>query len=154
MFQPIKLIKVFQQKYSQSATNGASKKATKNQACLHRLLTWQTKMAVVHKVTLLEYTRPLFLRCTLSLQDSLYWWCTPILQGCYLFSNKYQAYETYYLSSVHKITLPSIRIELMRLITSIARAHQVYKVSQNLQKYYSNCLVVIKIKLLELLLQG
>ena len=40
---------------------------------------------------------PLSLRCALSLQDSLYRWCTPTLQGCYLSPGEHQAYETYYL---------------------------------------------------------
>ena len=38
------------------------------------------------------------------------------------------------LFSVHEITLPAIRIEPMRPTTSIARVHQVYRVSQDHQK--------------------
>ena len=40
---------------------------------------------------------PLSLHCALSLQDSLYRWCTPTLQGCYLSPGQHQAYETHYL---------------------------------------------------------
>ena len=46
-----------------------------------------------------------------------------------------------------------MRIEPTKPITFIARAHQVYKVSQNLQECYGNHSVAIKIKLLELPLQ-
>ena len=37
-------------------------------------------------------------------------------------------------SLLYKIILPAIRIEPTRLTTSIARVHQVYKVSQGHQK--------------------
>ena len=67
-------------------------------ACLHRLPTRKTRMALMHEVTLLtmcieptrsttsfRWTRSLSLRCALS------------LQGYYLSPDEYQAYGTYYL---------------------------------------------------------
>ena len=45
----------------------------------------------------LRCTRPHSLQCALSLQDSLNWWYTPTLQGCYISPGEYQAYKTYYL---------------------------------------------------------
>ena len=45
----------------------------------------------------LRCTRPPSLWCALSVRDSLYRWCTPTLQGCYLSPSEYQAYKTYYL---------------------------------------------------------
>ena len=72
------------------------------------------------------------------------------------------------VSAVHKITFFAVRIELTKAVTSsrvnikptkpttsTSRAHQVYKVSRNLQKHYdsSDCLVATIIELLKLPLQ-
>ena len=66
----------------------------------------------------LRCTRLFSLRCALSLRDSLYRWCTTTLQGCYLSPDEHQAYETYYPTSVHEITLPAMRIEPTKAVTS------------------------------------
>ena len=112
-------LRILKQKRSQSATNGASKKAINNWAYFYQLSTPQTRMAVMHKID---------------------------HSPC----NMHWAYKTYYIFLMHEITLPAIRIQPtkavttlakqmpMRLIISTLRIHQIYRVSQNHKKAIGN----------------
>ena len=61
VFQLMEPIKVLNQKHSQSATIGSSKKAKKNWACLHQLSNRQTRIAVVHEIIFSTMHKTIFL---------------------------------------------------------------------------------------------
>ena len=74
-------------------------------------------MAMVHKVHKVDHS-----------PCNVHW----DYKGCYFFPSEHQAYKTYYPSLVDGITLPAMRIEPTKPTVFTIKAHQVYKVFQNL----------------------